>query len=110
MNIFSKAVNFFGRVKNWLFSIGDDTIVFAKGILIILSQNKELQAIASNAVKLVEEAAMSYMSGNKLDSKAKLEMAQDIVKGGLKSKGLPIVMNAINIAIEAAVANMNVGK
>lgn len=40
----------------------------------------------------------------------KLGIAKDIIEKELKSKGLPIVWNAINGAIEAAVASMKAGK
>ena len=49
------------------------------------------------------------MTGDKVSGSAKLAQAQEVVIEGLKEKGLPVVMNAINIAIEAAVANMKQG-
>lgn len=96
-------MNIFKRLKKWVFGISDDVLDFAKGLLVTLAENPEIRALAAEAVKAVEEAALAA-KGNQ-----KLAQAQNIVIGGLKAKGLPIVMNAINIAIEAAVANLRKG-
>jgi len=110
MNIFKKIGEIIADVGEWLLGIGNDTLHFAKGILVTLASNPEIQAIASSAVKEVEEAAMAAIAGgNIIGGSQKLEQAQSIVISGLQEKGLPIVMNAINIAIEAAVANMKKG-
>ena len=109
MNILKKIGELLGDVGEWLLGIGDDTIQFAKGLLITLSQNPEIQALAKAAVKEVEQAALAAVSGDKVAGSVKLAQAQEIVIDGLKEKGLPIVMNAINIAIEAAVANLKQG-
>jgi len=109
MNILKKIGELLGDVGEWLLGIGDDTIQFAKGLLITLSQNPEIQALAKEAVKQVEEAALAAVTGDKLTGNQKLQTAQNLVIYGLKEKGLPIVMNAINIAIEAAVANLKQG-
>jgi len=110
MNILKKIGELLGDVGEWLLGIGDDTIEFAKGLLITLANNPEIQALASEAVKIVEEAAIAAVTGDKVSGSAKLAQAQEIVVSGLKEKGLPVVMNAINIAIEAAVANMKAEK
>lgn len=100
----------FKRFTAWLLGIGNDTLQFAKGLLITLAQNPEIQAIAKEAVKQVELAAIQAIAGGGAVSGAeKLKQAQAIVIDGLKAKGLPIITNAINIAIEAAVANMKQG-
>ena len=109
MNILKKIGELLSDVGDWLLGIGDDTIQFAKGLLITLSQNPEIQALAKAAVKEVEQAALAAVSGDKVAGSVKLAQAQEIVIDGLKEKGLPIVMNAINIAIEAAVANLKQG-
>jgi len=57
-----------------------------------------LLEIVKNAVK----AAESY-GGSGSD---KLAFAKKLIEEGLKSEGLPVVWNAINGAIEAAVANL----
>ena len=110
MNILKKIGELLGDVGEWLLGIGDDTIEFARGLLITLSQNPEIQAIAKAAVKEVEQAALAAaVTGDKVAGYVKLVQAQSLVIDGLKEKGLPIVMNAINIAIEAAVANLRKG-
>ena len=106
MNVFKKIGEILGDVGEWLLGIGDDTIDFAKGLLITLANNPEIQKLAAQAVQVVEEAAIAAVTGDKVSSSAKLAQAQEMVISGLKEKGLPIAMNAINIAIEAAVANM----
>lgn len=106
MNIFKKIGELLGEVGEWLLGIGDDTIEFAKGLLITLAHNPEIQALAKAAVVAVENAAMAAATGDKVAGSVKLAQAQDMVISGLQEKGLPIVMNAINIAIEAAVANL----
>ncbi len=99
----------FKRLKKWVFGISDDELDFAKGLLVTLSENPEIRALAASAVKAVEEAALAVVQGDRPKGNQKLAQAQNIVIGGLKAKGLPIVMNAINIAIEAAVANLRKG-
>jgi len=106
MNILKKIGELLGDVGEWLLGIGDDTIEFAKGLLITLAANPEIRAIAAGAVMAVEEAAMSAVAGDRVKGSEKLAQAQSLVINDLKEKGLPIVMNAINIAIEAAVANL----
>lgn len=109
MNILKKIGELLGEVGEWLLGIGDDTIEFAKGLLLTLAENPEIRAIAAGAVMAVEEAALAVVQGDRPKGNQKLAQAQNIVIGGLKAKGLPIVMNAINIAIEAAVANLRKG-
>ncbi len=109
MNILKKIGELLGDVGEWLLGIGDDTIEFARGLLITLANNPEIQALAKAAVKEVEQAALAAITGDKVAGSVKLAQAQEIVISGLKEKGLPVVMNAINIAIEAAVANMKQG-
>lgn len=99
----------FTKIKAFLLGIGSDTLAFAKNLLVTLAQNPEIQAIATAAVKQVEAAALAAVTGDKLTGSQKLAQAQEIVVAGLKEKGAPIVMNAINIAIEAAVANLKKG-
>ncbi len=107
MNILKKIGDLLGDVGEWLLGIGDDTIDFAKGILTTLAKNPEIQRIATEAVKAVEAAALAAATGK--SGSEKLAEAQAIVVDGLKKEGLPIVMNAVNIAIEAAVANLKQG-
>lgn len=109
MNIFKKIGDLLSNVGEWLLGIGDDTIEFAKGLLLTLSQNPEIRELAKTAVHEVEAAALSAATGDKVAGSEKLAQAQEIVVSGLKEKGLPIIMNAINIAIEAAVANLKQG-
>lgn len=109
MNILKKIGELLGDVGEWLLGIGDDTIEFARGLLITLANNPEIQALAKAAVKEVEQAALAAITGDKVAGSVKLAQAQEIVISGLKEKGLPVVMNAINIAIEAAVANLKQG-
>jgi len=110
MNFFSKIASLLADVGEWLLGIGDDTIEFAKGLLVTLANNPEIQTLAAAAVKAVEDAAMSSITGDKVAGSVKLAQAQEMVIDGLKEKGLPVVMNAINIAIEAAVANLKQDK
>lgn len=109
MNILKKIGELLGDVGEWLLGISDDTIQFAKGVLVTLSKNPEIRELAVAAVKQVEEAALAAVTGDKVAGSQKLAQAQEIVVSGLKEKGLPIVMSAVNVAIEAAVANMREG-
>lgn len=102
-------MNIFKRLKKWVFGIDDAVLNFTRQGLIDLAKNPEVIDLAKEAVKTVEEAALAVVNGDRPKGNQKLAQAQDIVISILKEKGLPIVMNAINIAIGAAVANIRNG-
>lgn len=103
-------MNIFKRLKKWVFGIGDAVLNFTRQGLLDLANNPEVIDLAKEAVKAVEEAALAVAQGDRPKGNQKLAQAQEIIIGGLKAKGLPIVMNSINGAIWAAVADLNKDK
>ena len=91
----------------WLLGLGKDTLSFAKGLLMALAANPQVQAIAVQEVQKAEDAAVAAVAaGNVMTGVQKFAAAQAGVVQQLTAAGLPVVMNAVNIAIEGAVANL----
>jgi len=88
------------EVTDWFESIGEDIMDFVKPLAkeIASSGGKVLLATALEAVKIAEGTGGSGPD--------KFKAAQNYIVEALKSQGLPIVINAINGAIEAAVASL----
>jgi hypothetical protein len=88
------------KFTTWLRGIGEDVMDFLEPIAqeIAKSGGIVLVQIAQEAVLAAEAAGGSGSD--------KFNAARKTVENGLKAQGIPIVINAINAAIEAAVAKM----
>jgi hypothetical protein len=97
MTVWKRIGNFFGRV--------------GRGIWAFLSAGAEV--IAENGGKLLMQSALEAVvaaeaaGGNGGD---KFKVAKDTVIAKLRVAGIPIVLNAVHLAIENAVAEMNRAK
>lgn len=91
----------------WLLGIGSDTLNFFKAAIIALAANPQIQAIALQEVQKAEAAAIAGLAaGSVMTGVDKFIQAQTGVVSQLTAAGAPIVMNQVNLAIEAAVANL----
>jgi len=86
---------------DWLETIGEDILTSIKPLALQIAKRggMALVAAAQDAVQAIEQSAG-------LSGRQKFEAAQKAVIASLEAQGVPIVLNAINGAIEAAVANM----
>ena len=67
------------------------------------------QSVASNGGKVLIDAATAAVAAAEAtggDASAKLAAAQGAIVATLRAEGIPVVMNAVNGAIEAALANL----
>ena len=95
------------EIGAWLLGIGSGTLTFIKGLVTMLAQNPQVQAIATQEVQNAEDAAVAAVeAGNAMTGVQKFAAAQAGVVAQLTAAGLPVVMNAVNLAIEGAVANL----
>lgn len=90
-------MSFFGKI--WLFLF---TFFSAAAKVVYENGGKVLTDAAMEAVKAAEK------SGGK--GEAKFAAALASVVAVLQAEGIPVVMNAVRIAVEAAVAKMNSSK
>jgi len=90
------------RIGSFFEDVGAFVLNFLSAGFKVIKKNggKLLLSVAMDAVLAVEKTG----GGNKFDA------AKEIVVTRLKSEGVPIVLNAVNIAIELAVAKMNENK
>lgn len=98
MSVFSKIIAPF---KLMFSSLGRSFEAFFQSLAENIAKNGG-QILISAAVSAVAAAESKGGSG-----KEKLGFAQDAVVAVLASRGIPIVWNAVNGAIEAAVAEYN---
>ena len=80
--------------------VEEHAAIFADSVVRSIAENGGPVLIAA-AIAAVKAAEAQGGSG-----KDKLLVAQATIIGALKTAGIPIVMNAVNAAIEAAVANL----
>jgi hypothetical protein len=96
----------------WLNSIGHETLNFVEGLAKTISKNggPVLIAAAQAEVAAAEAAAVATLAagGTKKTGEEKFKEAQAAIIAALTAKGIPIVINAINGAIESAVADLPV--
>jgi hypothetical protein len=102
------AKGFFMSVSNWIHHLFSET---RAEILSFLSP--ALALIESNGGKILTDAAVAAVTaaeatGGSGQTKAAAAFAS--VSAVLVSEGIPVVKNAVNLAIETAVANMNASK
>lgn len=100
MKLFAALNHLWDGFVEWLDSIGEDIMDFVKPLAKEMAKagGKLLIESARDAVIAAEASGGS--------GSAKLQAARDAVVAKLEAGGMPIVMNAINGAIEAAVAQM----
>ena len=87
--------------------IGSKTLNFFIGAIKALAANPQVQDIAMQEVQKAEDAAIAGVaSGSVTTGIDKFVAAQTGVVAQLTAAGVPVVMNQVNLAIEAAVANI----
>lgn len=101
-------MSFFSKLGGWIVAFVSK---FGTGILAFVQAGAK--SIAENGGDLLVSAARDAVlaaekAGGNGDDKA--VAAEKAVIGALVSKGVPIVLNAVRIAIENAVAEMNKAK
>lgn len=95
------------EIGAFFLGIGNDTLTFFIGAIKALAANPQVQAIATQEVANAESAAATALaSGSVMTGVQKFAAAQTGVVAQLATAGLPVVMNQVNLAIEAAVANL----
>lgn len=93
----------------WLMRVGHGTLSFISTLAESIADNggQVLIDAAKQEVQAVEDAAAAGLAaGNIMTAEDKFAQAQAAVVQTLKTEGIPVVMNAVNGAIEAAVAAM----
>lgn len=97
MSIFSQIGD---RLIAFLLGLGSDVLAAVEAFATVVAQNggSVLVQAATDAVAAAETAGGTAAT--------KLAAAQAAVIADLTSKGIPVVQNAVNAAIEAAVAQM----
>ncbi len=86
------------EIGSFFLGISSKTLAFIKGAVTALESNPQLQEIATTEVLKLENSAVSNVE--------KQAAASSSIAGQLAAIGLPIVQSQINLAIEAAVANL----
>ena len=98
---------FFTDLGAFFLGVGTKTLNFLVGTVKALAKNPQVQDIATQEVAALEEAVVTgVLSGDAATGVAKFTAAQTGVVSKLTAAGLPVVMNEVNLAIEAAVANL----
>lgn len=99
----------FDKLLAFLKELGDHVLAFASELASSIATNggAVLMAAALAEVKAAEEAAAAGLAaGTKTAGVDKFKAAQAGVIKQLQDQGIPVVINAVNGAIEAAVANL----
>lgn len=100
MKLFEALNNLWDGFIEWLENIGEDILESIKPLAKQIAKNGGIALVtAAQAAVLAAEQAGGT-------GKEKFEAAQKAVIASLEAQSLPIVINAINGAIEAAVAKM----
>lgn len=95
------------EIGAFFLGIGQETLKFLMGAAKALAANPQVQAIATQEVQNVEDAALAAVSSGSIATGVqKFAQAQAGVVSQLTAAGLPVVMNQVNLAIEGAVANL----
>ena len=99
--------HFFTDLGAFFLGVGSKTLNFIIGAVKALSANPQIQDIAAQEVQKAEEAAIAGVAaGNVMTGIDKFTAAQTGVVAQLTAAGAPVLMNQVNLAIEAAVANL----
>ncbi len=101
MSIMKKLDALWDAVTEWFENIGEDILDFVAPLAKEIAKNggKLLLEVAREAVLLAEATGGS--------GRDKFEAAQAHIKTALEARGIPVVLNAVNGAIEAAVARLH---
>lgn len=97
-------MSFWTEVEAWFSKVGGEIANFVSGLA---------RTIAVNGGPILVEAAQAAVLAAESSGKTGSEKRADAIAAViaiLESKGIPIVLNAINGAIEAAVANLTAAK
>lgn len=99
------------EIGAFFMGIPSATLNFIIATVKALAANPQIQSIATQEVQKAEDAAMTALeSGSVTTGVAKFAAAQAGVVAQLTTAGAPVVMNQVNLAIEAAVANLQAAK
>lgn len=96
----SFKAKFLSHIESFFEGIGEAILSFTNNLAHSIAQNGG-QVLVSAAVAAVQAA--EHAGG---DGKTKLASAVAAVVSTLETQGIPVVMNAVNGAIEAAVAGL----
>lgn len=101
MKLFKALNDIWDAFVDWVESIGEDVMEFTKPLAKEIAKNggKLLIAAAKEAVIAAE--------ANGGSGSEKFKTAQNMIIETMKTQGVNVVMNAVNGAIENAVAGMN---
>lgn len=95
-------------IKSFFANASTATLAFLKGAVAALEASPQVQAIATEEVGKAEDAALAgFQAGSITTGLEKFAAAQAGVVAQLTTAGVPVVMNQVNLAVEAAVANLN---
>ena len=91
--------------------VGTKTLTFIMGTVKALEDNPQVQDIATAEVAKAEDAVLTGVeAGSVAAGVAKFTAAQTGVVAQLTAAGVPVVLSQVNLAIEAAVANLKVAQ
>lgn len=95
------------EIGAFFLGIGQETLKFIIGAIKALAANPQVQSIATQEVANAEVAAEAAIAaGSVMTGIQKFVQAQAGVVAQLTTAGVPVVMNQVNLAVEAAVANL----
>lgn len=100
MKLFEALNDLWDGFVEWLESIGEDILDAIKPLA------KQIAQSGGMALVIAAQAAVAAAETAGGSGKDKFDAAQKAVVTSLESQSIPIVINAINGAIEAAVAKM----
>ena len=99
------------EIGAFFLGISSETLTFLKGAVLALAANPQIQAIATQEVQNAETAVIAGVeAGSAATGAQKFIAAQTGVVAQLTAAGIPVVMNQVHLAIESAVANLQVAK
>ena len=98
MSVVQKLSDLWDSLEEWFEKIGQDVVDFIKPLAKQIAENGG-KLLLNAALEAVQAAEASGGSG-----RDKFDAAQIAVVKKLQDEGMPIVLNAINGAIESAVA------
>lgn len=93
-------MSFWTEVEAWFTKVGGEVASFVSNLA---------QTIAKNGGPVLVQAAIAAVAAAEATGKTGAEKKADAVAAVtsvLKTQGIPVVLNAVNSAIEAAVANL----
>lgn len=97
-------MSFFSDLGDKLKSLADEILEFVESFF-----GAAIKAVEQNGGPLLVQLATDAVAAAEASGGSggqKLQAAVDSVVAGLKTNGVPVVLNAVNIAVETAVANL----